>query len=61
MATNNSTSGGIGFTSLLALTFIILKLTGVIHWSWLWVLSPFWITAILIILIIVISVIIRRK
>ena len=34
-----------GFTSLLLLTFIILKLCKVINWSWLWVLSPFWITA----------------
>lgn len=38
---------GIGFGSMLALllgvAFIVLKLTGVIFWSWLWVLAPFWI------------------
>jgi hypothetical protein len=38
---------GIGFGSILALllgvAFIILKLTGVIFWSWLWVLAPLWI------------------
>lgn len=28
---------------LLGLIFITLKLTGYIAWSWLWVLSPFWI------------------
>lgn len=28
---------------LLGITLIILKLCGVISWSWLWVLSPFWI------------------
>jgi hypothetical protein len=22
--------------------FLILKLTGVIHWSWIWVTSPLW-------------------
>lgn len=33
---------------LLALTFIILKLCGVISWSWLWVLSPLWIGAVLV-------------
>ena len=33
----------IGFVGLLALLFITLKLTGVIAWSWLWVLSPLWI------------------
>jgi hypothetical protein len=29
------------------LTFIVLKLTGVIAWSWWWVLSPLWISGIL--------------
>ena len=39
---NNNTSGGrgIGFTGLLTIVFITLKLLGVIKWSWLWVLSP---------------------
>ncbi len=31
------------FTLLLALVFIILKLTAVIAWSWWWVLAPLWI------------------
>ena len=35
---NNSTAGGIGFCGLLTIAFIVLKLTGVISWSWLWVL-----------------------
>ena len=34
---------GISFGGLLAIVFIILKLTGVVAWSWLWVLSPIWI------------------
>lgn len=33
----------IGFLDLLTITFIILKLTNVITWSWWWVLSPIWI------------------
>lgn len=33
------------FPSVLALIFIVLKLTGVIAWSWVWVLSPLWICA----------------
>lgn len=37
---SNSNSGGIGFTGLLTIAFIVLKLTGFIHWSWWWVLSP---------------------
>lgn len=35
--------GGASFTELLTLVFIVLKLTGVISWSWWWVLSPIWI------------------
>lgn len=41
MAENRS--AGVGFPGLLALLFIALKLTGVVAWSWWWVLSPLWI------------------
>jgi len=40
---SSSSSGGIGFVGLLTILFIALKLTEVISWSWLWVLSPVWI------------------
>lgn len=36
-------SGGIGLSGLLTVLFVGLKLTNVIQWSWLWVLSPLWI------------------
>lgn len=42
---NTSSSSGIGFTGLLTIAFIVLKLTGVVAWSWVWVLSPLWIGA----------------
>lgn len=42
---SNSNNTSIGFPALLLLTFIILKLTGFIEWSWWWVMSPFWIHA----------------
>ena len=32
--------GGVSFTGLLTIAFIVLKLTGVINWSWFWVLFP---------------------
>jgi hypothetical protein len=54
---NNTSSGGIGFVGLLTILFIALKLTHFINWSWLWVLSPIWITTILVILLIIIFVI----
>ena len=37
----------VGFCGLLTLVFITLKLTDVIAWSWLWVLSPLWISAVI--------------
>lgn len=36
-------SGGIGFLGLLQVAFIVLKLCGVIAWSWWWVLGPTWV------------------
>ena len=39
--------GGIGPLSLLGVAFVVLKLVGVINWSWWWVLAPFWIPAVL--------------
>lgn len=33
-------NNGIGFLGLLSIIFIVLKLVGVISWSWWWVLSP---------------------
>jgi hypothetical protein len=34
----------IGVMDILWIVFIILKLTDVINWSWIWVLSPLWIS-----------------
>lgn len=50
MSKSNETTG-ISFLSMLGILFITLKLTGVISWSWLWVLSPIWIPFALIIII----------
>lgn len=44
---------GVGFCGLLAIAFIVLKLTDVIAWSWLWVLSPLWIPAAFILAVVV--------
>lgn len=44
---NNNYSGGLGLTSVLTIVFFVLKLVGVINWSWLWVFSPIWIDLIL--------------
>lgn len=42
---------GLTFIDALTLIFIVLKLCGVISWSWLWVLSPLWITFVVAIVI----------
>lgn len=47
---NNVSSSGMSFSSVLTIVFIVLKLVGVIDWSWWWVLSPFWISLILVVL-----------
>jgi hypothetical protein len=49
MSSSSSSSGGIGFTGLLTILFIGLKLTGFITWSWWWVLSPIWISILFVI------------
>lgn len=43
-ATATASASGIGFGGLLTIAFIVLKLCHVIDWSWLWVLSPLWIS-----------------
>lgn len=53
MSDNNS-SNGIGFCGLLTIVFIVLKLTEVINWSWIWVLSPLWIDFGLVVILLVI-------
>ena len=42
MSTKVDSSGGVSVIGLLGVSFIILKLTGFIDWSWWWVTAPFW-------------------
>ena len=44
------------FSCLLTIAFIVLKLCHVIEWSWLWVLSPIWIGAIVVVVCAIIAV-----
>lgn len=41
--TNIHVGPSISISGLLGVAFVILKLCGVIAWSWCWVLAPFWI------------------
>lgn len=42
---------------ILGIIFIVLKLVGIINWSWLWVLSPIWISFVLSVLVFFIAVV----
>lgn len=64
MASNSTSSGGVGFVGLLTIVFIVLKLTGYITWPWIWVLSPIWISIIvglMLIGIIFLVIVIKEK
>lgn len=52
-----SSNKGVGFAGLLTIAFIVLKLVGVITWSWVWVLSPIWISIALAVVLIVVAAI----
>lgn len=57
----NKNSSGLGFGGLLQVAFIVLKLCGVIDWSWWWVLSPSWIGLIITVIILVVVLIVNRR
>lgn len=42
MNKNNGAVGGMTLGGTLTVIFVVLKLVGVINWSWLWVLCPMW-------------------
>lgn len=57
MSESNSNSGGIGFVGLLTIAFITLKLIGKIDWSWWLVLAPIWISAIVLVLVLLVALV----
>ena len=48
---------GVGLNGLLFITFLVLKLTQVIDWSWWWVTAPLWIPLALGLVVLVFSVV----
>ncbi len=52
--------------SILTIVFIVLKLTKVINWSWVWVLAPLWISVglsvllLLVLLFVILLMVIRE-
>lgn len=54
MESSSAGSGGVGFSGALFLVFLVLKLTGVIAWSWWWITAPLWIPFLLVVVSLVI-------
>lgn len=57
---NKAKQGGLGIVSVLTIVFIVLKLLGVIQWSWIWVLSPIWISAVIAVAVFSVILIVGR-
>lgn len=53
-----TTTGGVSTLGVVQIVFIILKLVGVINWSWWAVLIPLWISVVLIVLSLIIGLLI---
>ncbi len=51
MEKKKTRNGRMGIISFLTILFIVLKVSGIISWPWIWVFSPIWITAICFILL----------
>ncbi len=47
----SSGGGGLGAAGTVTLVLVVLKLTGVIDWSWWWVFAPAWIVTLIAVLV----------
>lgn len=56
---DNKSSQGLGVLGVLQIIFIVLKLVGVINWSWLLVLIPVWVVIGLLILGVIIALFVK--
>ena len=45
MQKKKTKKANLGFAGAITVLFVLLKFIGAVSWSWLWVLSPLWITA----------------
>lgn len=61
MSNSKSNNGGIGFVGLLQIAFIVLKLCGVINWSWWLVMLPAIVCVVLTIIVVIVGVFMEDK
>lgn len=58
---SENSSSGVSLGTVLLVVFVILKLCGVITWSWWWVLSPIWISAGLVVIILLVLWLLKSR
>ena len=58
---SKTSTGGSSLITILLVVFVVLKLTGNISWSWSWVLAPFWIPLLAIIITLLIYLMLLIK
>ncbi len=58
MSEKNTSVISINFSGVLLVAFIVMKLCGVINWSWWWVLAPIWVPIAIILVILVVIIIV---
>lgn len=61
MKNSSARSGGIGSLGVFQIVFIVLKLTHLIDWQWVWVLAPTWISLVLSLVVLILIFVIWRK
>ena len=58
---NNIQKVSLNFGEVLLVAFIVLKLCGVINWSWWWVFSPVWIPLAIVAVILIIYGLVKLR
>lgn len=58
---NSSSSSGIGILGVLQIVFLVLKLTGLITWSWAVVLIPLWISLGILVIFLIVTIIVVKN
>lgn len=53
-------TASIGIADIFLVVFVVLKLVGVINWSWWWVLSPFWIAVAIYAIVVAVIVVLYK-
>ena len=59
VSSSSNASSGIGLGGVLFVVFLVLKLCGVIGWSWWWVTAPLWIPLAIVLAIVVIVIAVK--